>query len=140
MGPTILVVEDDPQIRDVVRITLECAGYRVETASDGAAALAHLEQRRPDLIVLDLMLPEVNGIQLAERLRERRLHPSVPILVLSAAPQLVYKAGWIEADACLGKPFAVEALLDEVARLTGSGRAGDPHGFGPAVLLSAPHV
>jgi two-component system, OmpR family, phosphate regulon response regulator PhoB len=119
MGATILVVEDDPQVRDLVRITLECAGYRVEAACDVAEALDSLERGLPDLIVLDLMLPEVSGIQFAEQLRESALQPRVPILVLSAAPQLVYKAGWICADACLGKPFAVEALLDHVARLTG---------------------
>ena len=118
MGSTILVVEDDPQIQDLVRIALECAGHRVETVSDGAEALARLERGRPDLIVLDLMLPNMNGIVFAEQLRERGLRGEVPLLVLSAASQVLYKAGWIEAEGCLAKPFAVTALLDEVARLT----------------------
>ena len=117
MGSTILVVEDDPQIRDLVRLTLEDAGHRVEAVDTATAALAWLEHRRPDLIVLDLMLPEVNGIVFAERLRALGLRPRIPILVLSAVSQVLYKAGWIEAEGCLAKPFAVTALLDEVDRL-----------------------
>ena len=119
MSSTILIVEDDQQIQELVRLTLGRAGHRVEAVGDGAEALAWLEHRRPDLIVLDLMLPEVNGIVFAEWLRERGLRPNVPILVLSSAPQVLHKASWIEADGCLAKPFAVSALLDEVARLTG---------------------
>src|SRR5918912_3569764 len=100
MVSTILVVEDDPQIRDLVRLPLEDAGHRVEAVDSATAALAWLEHRRPDLIVLDLMLPEVNGIVFAEQLRERGLRPQIPILVLSAVSQVIYKAGWIEAEGC----------------------------------------
>jgi CheY-like chemotaxis protein len=118
MSGTILVVDDDPAIRQLVQLALEGGGYHVEAVADGAEALAWLAYRRPDLIVLDLMLPNLSGLQVAERLREAQLYPLVPILVLSAASQLLYKAGWIEADGCLAKPFSVPALLEEVARLT----------------------
>jgi DNA-binding response OmpR family regulator len=120
---TVLVVDDDPDLQQLLRLMLEEEGYRVEIANNGAEAQRWLEQREPDLIVLDLMMPEVNGIQFATRLRETQLGQRVPILVLSAASQVLYKAGWIDADGCLPKPFGVSALLQEVARLTSDSTA-----------------
>src|SRR5688572_13388169 len=117
MSKSVLVVEDDRDIRELVRLTLESVGYSVEAATDGAEAIERIERQRPDLVVLDLMMPAMNGLQFAEELRLRGLRPEVPILVLSAASQVLYKAGWIEAEGCIEKPFAIPALLGEVERL-----------------------
>jgi two-component system response regulator MprA len=118
MSRSVLVVDDDRDIREFVQIALECAGYDVEVAGGGVEAIERLEARQPELIVLDLMMPEMNGFQLAEQLRLRGLRPRIPLLVLSAASQVLYKADWIEAEGCLEKPFVVPTLLEEVARLT----------------------
>jgi CheY-like chemotaxis protein len=120
MSKFVLVVEDDRDIRELVRLTLESVGYSVEAATDGAEAIERIERQRPDLVVLDLMMPAMNGLQFAEELRLRGLRPEVPILVLSAASQVLYKAGWIEAEGCIEKPFAIPALLGEVERLARS--------------------
>jgi DNA-binding response OmpR family regulator len=122
MTRTILVVDDDPDIGNIVQIALESSGYQVSVVNQAVDAVEWLKHRLPDLIVLDLMMPGMNGIQFAEQVRERGLGPNVPILVLSAASQVLYKAGWIEADGCLEKPFSISGLLEKVAQLTGPAR------------------
>ena len=72
---TILVVDDEPSIREVLSIYLERAGYRVVAASDGQAALEVVEKRVPDLVVLDLMLPKVDGLEITRQLRAKATYP-----------------------------------------------------------------
>jgi two-component system response regulator MprA len=117
MNRTVLVVEDDPWTRDVLELALESEGYGVELAVDGLDALDRLEAGRPSLIVLDLMMPHMNGFEFAEQLRLRGHRPGIPILVLTAAGRAGLKAETIGADGYLEKPFDVPTLLDEVARL-----------------------
>ncbi len=81
---TILVVDDDPKIRQLVRTYLERDGYTVETAADGQEALAAIERERPALVVLDLMLPEIDGRAVIRAVRADADDPDVPILILSA--------------------------------------------------------
>jgi len=108
----ILVVDDDPEIRDVVRWLLEDEGWRVETASDGRDALERATQVRPALIVLDMGLPIMSGEEVAMRLRVYYQVPP-PIVVVSADGRAGEKAARIGAAAYLHKPFDV----DELARL-----------------------
>jgi len=109
---TILVVDDDPEIRDVVRWLLEDEGWTVETASDGRDALERATQARPALIVLDMGLPILSGEEVAMRLRMYFEVPP-PIVVVSADGRAGEKAARIGAAAYLHKPFDV----DDLARL-----------------------
>jgi two-component system response regulator MprA len=114
----ILVVDDDPNLLRMLRRGLALAGYTVRAADDGADALRHVIEREPDLIVLDVMLPEpLDGLEIARRLRAGG--SDVPIIMLTARDQLADKvAGFASgADDYLPKPFAFEELLARVGAL-----------------------
>jgi CheY-like chemotaxis protein len=114
LAPLVLVVDDDPDILEAICDILEGEGYGVARARHGAEALERLRERRPDLILLDLMMPVMDGLAFAHALRERRLDPEIPIVVISADgnPQ---KAASIGARGFLAKPFDIDALLAHVA-------------------------
>jgi CheY-like chemotaxis protein len=116
-APLVLVVDDDPDILDAICEILEAEGYRVHRARNGAEALERVGSERPHLILLDLMMPVMDGLTFARLLRERRLEPEVPIVVISADgnPQ---KAASVGARGFLAKPFDIEALLSHVALIT----------------------
>jgi signal transduction histidine kinase len=114
--PVVLVVEDDALVADMLRTMLSRAGYSVETAADGAAGLARIEAGGVDLVVLDLMLPELDGLELCRRVRAQESDVYLPIIILTAQPgpdqrQAGFAAG---ADDFLTKPFDREDLLARV--------------------------
>lgn len=113
-APRVLVVEDDDGIRDLVDIVLSSAGYEVLTASDGAAALQVVSEIHPDLILLDMRMPVMDGWELARRYRAGPA-PHAPIVVLTAARDAAARAAEIDADGYLGKPFDVRELLSTVS-------------------------
>jgi len=116
--PSILVVDDDPNLLRMLRRGLTLAGYSVRAAEDGDAAMKMLVEEEPDLLVLDVMLPEpLDGLELARRLREGG--SDVPIIMLTARDKLADKvAGFASgADDYLPKPFAFEELLARVGAL-----------------------
>jgi DNA-binding response OmpR family regulator len=131
---TILVVDDEPKIARLARDYLEHAGFAVLTAGDGSTALATIRQRRPDLVVLDLGLPGIDGLDLT---RELRRDSSIPIVMLTARDDEFDKLLGLElgADDYLTKPFSprelvarVRAVLRRADRPPDSGetiRAGD---------------
>src|SRR4051794_9337200 len=110
---TVLVVEDESSIASFVALYLKNAGYAVRTAATGADALAQAEAERPDLIVLDLMLPDVDGIEVCRRIRK---DSDVPILMLTARDEDVDKIIGLEvgADDYLTKPFNPRELVARV--------------------------
>jgi two-component system, OmpR family, response regulator MprA len=115
---SILVVDDDPNLLRMLRRGLVLAGYDVQAAEDGAAALSALRDAQPDLLVLDVMLPEpLDGLTIARRVRATG--SDVPILMLTARDQLADKVAGFEsgADDYLAKPFAFEELLARVGAL-----------------------
>jgi two-component system, chemotaxis family, chemotaxis protein CheY len=114
----LLVVEDDAAIQAVLQDVLTTAGYSVSTVDTGTRALDHMRAEAPDLVVLDLMLPDMDGWTFL-RLREReRDLAKVPVLVVSAAsPQGLAEARQLGAPILLTKPFDVDALLGVVGRL-----------------------
>ena len=119
----ILLVEDNRDIANLVRSTLESEGYRVRVESDGLAALRAVQQSRPHLLLLDLMLPELDGLELCERIRGLTpREPYLPILMLTALDAQSYKAlGFARgADDYITKPFDIDDL---VARVHVWGRA-----------------
>jgi len=111
-GP-ILVVDDDPKIAQLVRAYLEREGFVVASAGDGIAALAAVRERRPSLIVLDVMLPELDGLSVARRVREES---DVPILILSARGSVADRVHGIAegADDYVAKPFSPAELVVRV--------------------------
>ncbi len=112
----ILVVDDDPEIVSFVRRGLAYEGYTVDTAADGSEALAKAREREPDLVILDIMMPGIDGIEVAKRLRQGG---DVPILMLTAKGTIADKVTGLEsgADDYLVKPFAFDELLARVRAL-----------------------
>ena len=108
--PLVLVVDDDPDI-------LDAEGYRVCRARHGQEALAQVESERPDIILLDLMMPVMDGVAFSQALRKRPAVSDVPIVVISADgnPQ---RAAAVGAAGYLAKPFDIDALLTQVAWIT----------------------
>ncbi len=109
----ILVVEDEPSIAEVVSLYLRRAGYQVEVAGDGGRALQALEARIPDLVILDIMLPQVDGFGLTRWLRDRS---DVPIIILTARRDEVDRIAGLElgADDYVVKPFSPQELVSRV--------------------------
>lgn len=111
----ILVVDDDPDIREVVRDILEGEGYRVATAANGAEALRVLEQQPAALVLLDMRMPVLNGWDFAAALRARGAR--TPILVMTAAQSARRWAEEIGAQGYIAKPFDLSELLTAIERL-----------------------
>jgi DNA-binding response OmpR family regulator len=111
MGQHVIVVDDDPTVSDVVRRYLERAGFEVTMAADGPAALAAVGARRPDLVVLDLMLPGIDGLEVCRRLREQ--DADLPVIMLTAlgeeSDRLVGLS--LGADDYVTKPFSPRELV-----------------------------
>jgi DNA-binding response OmpR family regulator len=112
-GETILVVDDEPTIVEVVELYLRREGFAVVTAADGNAALAALERQRPDLLILDLMLPGVSGLELTTRLRASG---GPPIIMLTARGEETDRVVGLElgADDYVTKPFSPRELVARV--------------------------
>lgn len=116
-GRVILVVDDDPWIQQLLELVLADEGYTVVIANNGDEALAILDERQPSLILLDWMMPRMNGQQFARELSRRGLRSEIPVLLLTAAGGAPAKAALIGAEACLAKPFDLDELLDRVSQL-----------------------
>ena len=112
----ILVVDDDPEIVSFLRKGLIYEGYTVDTASDGTEALAIAREREPDLVILDVMMPSIDGIEVSKRLRQAS---DVPILMLTARGTVADRVAGLDsgADDYLVKPFAFDELLARVRAL-----------------------
>ncbi|HEY1348161.1 MAG TPA: response regulator transcription factor [Ktedonobacteraceae bacterium] len=109
----IVTADDDPQLLRLITRNLEFEGYEVVTASDGALALAEIERSAPDLVLLDVMMPKMDGFTVCQRVRE---FSSVPIIIVTARGQDQDKVKGLDlgADDYLTKPFSVEELLARV--------------------------
>jgi two-component system copper resistance phosphate regulon response regulator CusR len=113
----LLVVEDEARIADFIRRGLESASYAVDVAPDGATALEHIHGTEYDLIILDLMLPDMDGMELLKKIRNRKISP--PVLILSARDAVDDRVKGLElgADDYLVKPFAFVELMARVRAL-----------------------
>ncbi|HWW52353.1 MAG TPA: response regulator [Acidimicrobiales bacterium] len=125
MGKTVLVIEDEADIRELVRVNLELDGYTVILAPDGLEGLAAVKRERPDVILLDVMMPGIDGWEVLARLKAEadELLSTVPVLMLTARTDAMDRLrGGIEgAIRYLTKPFSPSALRDEVRdALTGA--------------------
>lgn len=122
--PRILVIDDDDSTREVVEEFLSTEGFEVWAAANGRTALQLVEQAPPDVILLDMLMPIMDGPHFTATYRQRP-GPHAPIIVLTATFDAASSARSIEADAYLDKPFMLEELLDVVRR---SLDAGEPEG------------
>lgn len=116
-GMRILVVDDDRAVRESLRRSLQFNGYQVELAADGQQALDWLAEQRPDAVVLDVMMPRLDGLEVARRLRSTG--DDLPILVLTARDAVSDRVAGLDAgaDDYLPKPFALEELLARLRAL-----------------------
>ena len=111
------MIEDDDAIRAAVTDALHLEGYEVESAANGALALESVKGSRPDAIVLDLMMPVMDGWAFLEACRGSGLCQGVPVVVTSAYRDLAEIASQLRVQACLAKPFDLDVLLGAVERL-----------------------
>ena len=120
-GPTILVIDDDPVIQKLLSVNFEMEGYQVVTASDGVEGLAQVGIAQPDIILLDVMMPRMDGLAVARKLKSDPATKSIPIVLLSAKAQSLDIQSGLEAGAedYVTKPFDPLELLDKVAALIG---------------------
>lgn len=116
-APSILIVEDEENLQDALKLNLELEGYEISTASDGAEALKKVHDEYFDLIILDIMLPEIDGISVCETIRLK--DTQVPILMLSARSSSADRVLGLKkgADDYLTKPFNLEELLLRIQKL-----------------------
>ena len=115
----ILVVEDDPDIAELIRHYLEKAGYTVERVSSGAAVMPKLRSNTPDLVVLDLMLPELDGLMVCQAMRSDPKTAAIPIIMVTARGEEADRIAGLElgADDYLTKPFSPKELAARVTAL-----------------------
>ncbi|SHM07277.1 two-component system, OmpR family, alkaline phosphatase synthesis response regulator PhoP [Caldanaerovirga acetigignens] len=115
-GAKILVVDDEPFIVELVKFNLESAGYEVITASDGHEALKLIEKEHPDLIILDIMLPGIDGMEICRALRFKMQTKDIPVILLTAKTGEIDKVLGLEmgADDYITKPFSPRELVARV--------------------------
>lgn len=122
MGHRLLIIDDDAGIQKMLKILLEFEHFEVMVASNGLVALEQLERASPDLILLDLMMPDMDGRMFLQELVRRGLRPSIPVIVLTAD---VYARPLVEnmrVEGCFVKPFHLYELLNHIRQLLGEKR------------------
>ena len=122
----ILVVDDDPDILDAVTMILESQGYQVATARDGVEGLANLKGEKPDLMILDLLMPKMDGFAVCKELQDPRWseYKSIPILILTSVREEASRRRYeletgleLDVDDYIEKPFSPDILLERVGKL-----------------------
>jgi excisionase family DNA binding protein len=118
-GPLVLVVDDNPNVREVVRVNLEMEGYSVREAGNAEEGLAAVEDDEPDLILLDVMMPQVDGWEMLRRVQERHGVGSIPVVMFSGQLEgsLGREAEERGAQAFVGKPFDLRALIEQTRQI-----------------------
>jgi DNA-binding response OmpR family regulator len=140
----VLVVEDEPDIRDLLAFHLERGGYQVTRAATGPEALRQLRAAPPDLVILDLMLPEMDGLEVCRRLRAEPATAALPVIMLTAKGDEVDRVVGLElgADDYVVKPFSPKEVLARVRAVLRRARAplpGAPLAVGGITLDGATH-
>jgi two-component system OmpR family response regulator len=110
--PTILVIDDDPAMQTVLEIALREAGYRVEVASDGQEGVAKLVSLRPNLVICDIMMPQMDGVEAFQRMKDQLQEDGIPIFIITALNRKPWFAD-LEAEGAviIQKPFDIEQVL-----------------------------
>jgi two-component system alkaline phosphatase synthesis response regulator PhoP len=133
MSPRILVVDDEPAVTDLLAYNLRKAGYEILLAADGREALRLANQSSPDLILLDLMIPEVDGLDVC---RELRKNSAVPIIMLTARGEEIDRVVGLElgADDYVSKPFSVRELLARIKAVLRRAQLNESEGERQTIL------
>jgi excisionase family DNA binding protein len=118
-GPTILIVDDDEKLREYVRVNLEMEGYTVREAGSAEEGLGVLDEATPDLVLLDVMMPEVDGWEMLQRVQERHGIGTIPVIMFSGKvdEQGAEEAATRGAQGFIGKPFNPQELIDQTKQL-----------------------
>jgi excisionase family DNA binding protein len=118
-GPVVLIVDDDERLREYVRVNLEMEGYAVREAGNAEEGLSVLEEATPDLVLLDVMMPEVDGWEMLRRVQERHGVGSIPVIMFSGKTeeQTEGEAAARGAQGFIGKPFNPQQLIDQTKQL-----------------------
>ncbi len=114
MSDTILVVDDDARLLHVLAVFFELKGYEVRTAAGGLPALEAIGEQRPDVVILDALMPDLGGLEVCKRLRSDEKLKGLPIIIVTAAAELEKPAIAAGADAFVSKPFDLDELLGRV--------------------------
>ena len=120
---TIAYIEDDSDMIDLVSLILTRHGYQVTGFTESREILPRLESVKPELILLDLMMPHVDGIEVYEEIKSQEGMDEVPIVIISAMKRAldeIEKEGKLQVEACLAKPFTISELVGTVDRIIGS--------------------
>lgn len=117
----IIIVDDEPDILKTIEIFLKGEGFNVITAADGITALDKIRRERPDLVILDIMLPKLDGYKVCRMLKFDSKFKTIPVVILTARAQEVdeKKAKEVHADAYITKPFQPDVLLEKIKSLLG---------------------
>jgi CheY-like chemotaxis protein len=123
----VLVVDDSEVIRELIKVNLELEGFEVRTAEDGEAALAAMQEFRPDVVTLDVVMPRLGGFETLERLRADPATEDIPVVVVTGRAQGadVARGEALGVDASLTKPFEPAELVAVVGHLRQAGRVRD---------------
>jgi excisionase family DNA binding protein len=118
-GPLVLIVDDDERLREYVRVNLEAEGYVVREAADAEEGLAVLDEESPDLILLDVMMPRVDGWEMLQRVHEKHGVGAIPVIMFSGKvdEQAAADATSRGAHGFIGKPFDPRSLIDSTKQL-----------------------
>lgn len=121
MRKRILIVDDESDIVRTIQLSLETNDYEVITAVDGREALDEIYNRNPDLIILDVMLPDIDGYELSRRLKDNQRHKNIPIMILTARAQKLDQKLWrrSKADLWMVKPFDLNVFMGNIQKLLG---------------------
>jgi len=111
---TILLIDDEVNLQQLIKITLKSKNYLVETANNGLEGLAKLETIRPDLIILDMNMPKMGGLEFYQKICDGTDHPRYPVLVLTARANMEQLFKQLNIDGFMAKPFEIADLLKEV--------------------------
>jgi two-component system response regulator MprA len=117
MERTVLVVEDDRELAGVLADALSEFGYRVECAHDGAVAMARLASERPAAIILDLLMPEMDGLEFLDSRKENSALSDIPVIVLTGQRGMTHRARALDADVVLEKPVKLLMLVEAIHRV-----------------------
>lgn len=131
MGHRLLLVDDEPELLRALSVRLSAAGFICDTANNGREALEKLEGTLPDLVVVDLLMPEVSGYEVCRQLKENDRTARIPVIVLTAVPERTVgrAAEWLGVERVLYKPFDSKLLVATVQELLRIPSPGGPtHG------------
>jgi excisionase family DNA binding protein len=116
-GPLVLLVDDDERVRELVRVNLEFEGYVVSEAGSADEGMSAIEQAKPDLVLLDVMMPHVDGWEMLRRIQERYGAGAIPVVMFSGQVEADAQAASSGAQGFVGKPFDLQQLIEQTKQL-----------------------